>query len=116
MARIVRRAAARQDLIDSYAFIGMDDLDAAERFHAAAQETIKRLGENPRIGKLREFSIQRLRGIRSWPIRGFENWLIFYRVLPDGIEILRVIHGARELDAVLGETDPEPPEESQGGV
>ena len=113
MARIVRRAAARQDLIESYAYIGTDNLDAAERFHAAAQETIKRIGENPRIGRPREYSDRRLQGIRSWPVLGFENWLVFYRLLPDSIEILRVIHGARDLNAVLGETESEPPEETQ---
>ncbi|HVP13352.1 MAG TPA: type II toxin-antitoxin system RelE/ParE family toxin [Phycisphaerae bacterium] len=105
MARIVRRAAARQDLIESYAFIGMDNLDAAERFLAAAHNTVKRLLEAPEIGRLRLFSDSRLRGIRSWPVRGFESWLIFYRPLPDGIEILRVLHGARDVEATLEEAE-----------
>jgi plasmid stabilization system protein ParE len=29
--------------------------------------------------------------------------LIFYRILPDEIEILRVVHGARDLKSVFGD-------------
>jgi toxin ParE1/3/4 len=32
--------------------------------------------------------------LRSWPL---DNYLIFYKPLPDGIEVLRVLHGARDL-------------------
>lgn len=36
--------------------------------------------------------------LRSSPVG---NYLIFYRPLPDGIEILRVLHGARDIAAIL---------------
>ena len=113
MARVVRRAAAEEDLIESYAFIGMDDLGAADRFLVSARETIARLAESPRVGRLREFADPRLREIRSWPVHGFENWLILYRPMRDGIEVLRVLHGARDLEVILGETESGPADEPE---
>ena len=38
-------------------------------------------------------------GLRSLPV---ENYLIFYRVRDDTVEVLRVIHGARDLGAIFG--------------
>jgi toxin ParE1/3/4 len=39
--------------------------------------------------------------LRIWRIDGFPNHLIFYRPIEGGIEIVRVLHGARDIDAVL---------------
>jgi toxin ParE1/3/4 len=34
-------------------------------------------------------------------VKEFENWLIFYLPKRDGVEIVRVLHGARDIDALL---------------
>ena len=39
--------------------------------------------------------------------RQFENHLIFYRPIRDGIELVRVLHGMRNVEAVL-EAEPDP--------
>jgi toxin ParE1/3/4 len=39
--------------------------------------------------------------LRCWPIRGFEKHLIFYLPKPDGIEVIRVLHGSRDIQAIL---------------
>ena len=43
------------------------------------------------------------KNIRSWVVTEFTSYLIFYRELADGsgVEILRVLHGARDLDALF---------------
>jgi plasmid stabilization system protein ParE len=41
-------------------------------------------------------------GIRRRPFGGY---LIFYRVLDDAVEVLEVIHGARDYESVLFPTD-----------
>ncbi len=38
-----------------------------------------------------------------WPIRGFENYLVFYRPIEEGIEVTRVLHGARDIRGILEE-------------
>lgn len=39
--------------------------------------------------------------MRRWPVTGFENYLVYYRPLRDGIEIIRILHGARDIARLL---------------
>jgi plasmid stabilization system protein ParE len=44
--------------------------------------------------------------VRVYPLpRRFRNYLVFYRTTSDGIEILRVLHGARDLGAAMQGSD-----------
>jgi len=78
--------------------IAVDNPDAADRFLTAAKESFELLRRHPRIGRLRSFSLP---GVRSWVIPDFQNHLVFY--LPTGteVQILAVMHGARELASAL---------------
>jgi plasmid stabilization system protein ParE len=84
-------------------FIAQDNPDAATRVIEAAYETFETLAANPGLGKLRRFRSPRLRDVRSWHITGFENYLIFYRSVTDGIQVIHVYHGARDSEALFGE-------------
>ena len=100
---IIKKTQAKRDLVEHFVFIGQDNLEAAHRFLAAADGTFQQLAETPGLGRLREVSNPDLKGLRSWRIRGFENWLVFYRPIEDGIEVIRVLHGARDIEGVLEE-------------
>ena len=39
--------------------------------------------------------------MRYFRVRGFESYVIFYRPLSDGIEVVRVLHGAQDLENML---------------
>jgi toxin ParE1/3/4 len=56
---------------------------------------------NPGIGRERRFREPSLQGIRAWVLVGFENYLLFYRPLANGIEIVRLLHGARDLEGLF---------------
>ena len=55
----------------------------------------------PGMGVVTSFSGSEDRVLHRWRIRGFENFLIFYRPIEDGIEVIRVLHGAREIERVF---------------
>ena len=99
MSRIFKRPATIRDLVAIAQYIRADNEEAAERFLVAAEETFYRLAVNPTIGRPRHF--QRKPGLRSWQVQGFEKYLVFYKPLQDGIEIKRVLHGARDLRRLL---------------
>lgn len=61
------------------------------------------LAENPSLGRIRCFHNRRLHGIRSRQVSGFENYLIFNRALPDGIQVLHEYHGARDIESLFEE-------------
>ena len=76
-------------------------LDTALRFYDAAATSFGKIADMPGIGE-RWLSPPLLHfELRVWRVEGFEKHLIFYRQAVDHIEIVRVLHGARDLDAVL---------------
>ncbi len=42
-----------------------------------------------------------LKPLRVFRVKDFERILVLYLPLPDGVEILRVVHGSRNLQALL---------------
>lgn len=99
---IQRLRTLERDLNAAVDYIGERNPDAGLRFLAAAEDAFERLAAMPGMGGLWESPNPRLAGLRVWPIRGFENYLIFYRPLPDGIAVARVIHGSRDIERILG--------------
>jgi toxin ParE1/3/4 len=99
--KLVILPRARAELYDGAEYISVENEDLSRRFLAAADATFADLLATPGLGRVREFHGARLHGLRSWRIRGFENWLVFYRVTEEAVEILRVLHGARDLEALF---------------
>jgi toxin ParE1/3/4 len=97
MAHVSRTPEVRRDLIEITDFISHDNLDAALRFLDAAEETFHFLQENPQAGAIYRSANEALPTFRVWPIHRYRNFLAFYRLTDDGIEIVRVLHGARDL-------------------
>ena len=82
---------AAKDLNDIHDYIGRDSPSAAGHFIQMIEERCDTLAENPSLGRSRpEFG----RDIRSFPAG---NYVIFYRATEAGVEIVRVIHGARDI-------------------
>jgi toxin ParE1/3/4 len=94
--------AADTDLDDQAAYLAREaSLDVALRFYDAAAATFEAIARMPGLGERRPTTDPRLEGLRVRRIQGFEKHLIFYRAVADGIEIVRVLHGARDIDRLL---------------
>jgi toxin ParE1/3/4 len=100
--RASRSPEARRDLVEIADYISGNSVDAAIRFLDAAEGTFTFLAANPLIGQLFVPANELIPPLRVWPIDGFRNHLVFYRPLTDGVEIVRVLHDARDLDSLLG--------------
>ena len=88
---------ALQDLNDIWDYIGQDNPRAADAFIAELLRTCQLLAQSPRLGRQRE---DLAKGLRSHPVG---HHLIFYRLHADVIEIIRIVHGGRNLHAVFAE-------------
>ena len=95
MPRVLRSDLAAEDLIEIWTYIADDDEHAAGRLLARISDAAHHLAANPEMGRARE-ELAPL--VRSFPVG---RYIIFYRVLDDGIEIARVLHGSRDLPTLL---------------
>lgn len=92
---------ARLDVVELAAYIGSDNVAAANEFLDACQATFEFLAESPQLGAVYPTKNGRLVDLRAFRVKGFPNHLAFYLERVTGIEIVRVVHGARDLDAVF---------------
>lgn len=99
--RIVRRPKARQDIVEIAIYLAERSIEASDAFLEAIQSAFQLLASLPEMGSPRRFQSPRLAGMRMWPVEGYENYLIFYRPLSDGIEVVRVLHAARDIQRIL---------------
>jgi toxin ParE1/3/4 len=83
--------AARADLEQIWLFIAQDDPAVADRFVRRIVARFPVLASMPLMGRQREDLAARL---RSLPV---SSYIIFYRPIEEGIEIVRVLHGARDF-------------------
>jgi len=95
MPRVLKTPEAELDLLEIAAYIDADNPVAAERLLDTFQEKFRLLSEFPGLGPRRDELVPSL---RSFPVR---SYIIFYLPLADGIEVVRVLHGARDMRRIF---------------
>lgn len=94
MSRLVFSPVARRDLIEIGDYIAQDSRASARKFVAKLRDQCERISKMPSAYPLRD----RTAGIRYAPVG---KYLIFFRVENNQVRIERVLHGARNLVAML---------------
>ena len=97
MARVTRRPLAAADILDIWDHIAEDSLDKADRWIDKLDEKFGILATQPLMGRARE---ELAADLRSFP---FGRYVIFYMPVQDGIDVVRVLHSARDVEAAFGE-------------
>jgi plasmid stabilization system protein ParE len=103
VAKYILSPEALDDLDVIWAYVAQDDADAADRIADAAYRVCGTLAKHPELGPLCRFSSGGPVGIRFFVITEFPNYLVFYRVIADAVEIIRVLHGAQNIDELFAE-------------
>lgn len=101
MPEFILASGVEDELWAIWEHIAADNPYAATQVVEAAYETFKTLAATPGLGRARKFRNPRLKGVRSWLVTGFDNYLIFYRAIPEGIQVLHVYHGARDIESLF---------------
>jgi len=71
---------------------------------AAVYSACAFLADGPLRGRIRQ-EITQL-PLRFWTIQAFPNYIIVYEPQSDPLQIIRVLHGSRDLLTILGEINP----------
>ena len=93
--RVLKRPLAESDLDDIWWYIAQDNPEAADRLLDKIEERCRALARFPEMGVSREELMPEL---RSLPVG---NYSIFYLPIEHGIEIVRVLAGMRDIDALF---------------
>ena len=95
MGRLVIRPQALTDLDDIFDYIAEDSLDRAITFIRKLSGQMEKVADSPGIGRRRN---ELLAGLRSFP---YGSYLIFYSPLDDGADIVRILNGAKDIEALF---------------
>ena len=95
MPTISQSPAARRDLDDIWDYIAADTPTAADDFIDQVVAKCRQYARQPEMGELRSDLFP---GVRQFPVG---RYIVFYRAQTNGIELIRVLHGARDVDRLL---------------
>ncbi len=96
MPRILRRAQAIQDALEIWDYIeAQSGEERANTQIYRIEQVLQTLAEHPGMGRSRS---ELLPNLRSHPVG---RYVIFYVPLADGIRVVRILHGSRDVDAIF---------------
>jgi len=99
--RIFKRPQAERDIEECFVFIAEENLDTGVYFLVAVEDSFEQLAKFPLIGKQSEFQNKQFQDMRMWHVKGYENYLIFYTVIEETIEVIRVLYASRDIKDVF---------------
>ena len=97
MPSVVIRPKALEDLAEIWAYIAEDSPRQADAFAVAIDRRIRDVARRPLIGRARPELLTDLRSLT------FGRYVIFYLPRQPGVEVIRVLHGARDLKPLFDE-------------
>ena len=96
------RPEAQRDLEEHGRYLAREaGADVAMHFTDSARASFAAIGDVPNIGVQLHSRNPAFEELRKWRISGFAGYLIFYRSLAEGADVLRVLHGAQDWWAAL---------------
>jgi plasmid stabilization system protein ParE len=84
--------------------------DVARRFRSSLESTIELALSRPKAGAPKLVRNPALRCLRSWPVKGFDEFRIYYLSRQDVFTVVRVLHGKRDIVTILEEQTIQEPD------
>lgn len=94
MPRIRITTLAERDLEEIWFFVAQDNVSAADRLLDLLEAKYRLLAANPQMGPARPDIAKEMR------LHPVGSYLLLYRIIPGGIELVGVIPGARDLPGI----------------
>ncbi len=96
MKRFKLAPEAARDIREIWAYIAKDSIKAARRIRLEIFDACQRIAGNPRVGHSREDLTDK--PVLFWPVG---SYLIIYNPARKPVEIVRVVHAARDVPSLL---------------
>ena len=97
------RQAASDDVVRQFRYylVNLNLPEVAFRFRVSVQRTVQSLRYHPFVGPRYRSRNPKIQGLRTWPVAGFEVIRIYYIPVENGISVVRVLHGRRDIKRML---------------
>jgi len=95
MRRVKVAAAAEEDLKEIWSYIAERNAEAANGVVREITGKFAILRDYPQIGREQD---KLLVNLRSFAVK---QYFIFYQPIEDGVEILRILHGSRDIERLF---------------
>jgi len=99
VAVILKRPRALFDLSEIWSYVAEDSVSNADRFAARIDKAFTLLARRPGLGRARH---ELYPSLRSFVVR---KYVVFYLPLANGIDVIRVLHGARDIETIFDEEE-----------
>jgi len=90
---------AAADLFEIWSFIARDNPPAADRVEEAVYRACNFLADSPLVERRRK-DLTPL-PVRFWVVQPYLNYIIVYNPEKEPLQIIRILHSARDLRSVL---------------
>jgi len=99
---ITRTPQSEEDACETYRYIALDSIDAAEAYFDALFDTFDKLLEHPNMGTVVEEAKGKLSGLRLIPVSSkFRKYLIFYLSEEKNVHIVRILNRSRDIEPLF---------------
>lgn len=95
MSKVIYSTEAKADLQETWDYIAEDSPFQADRLILRFREKLEYLAKWQTLGRPRPEFCQ---GCRSYP---FVNYCFYFRPTDSGIEVLRILHSARDIEQII---------------
>jgi plasmid stabilization system protein ParE len=92
-------APAEDDLFNIWSYVTRNNPEAANRIERAIFRACDLLSKSPLAGSIREYLT--IRSVRFWVVQPYSNYLLVYDPATKPVQILRIVHAARDLRSEL---------------
>lgn len=100
--RLVFLSSADADIVRQFSwYLEHGSLDVARRFRSSVERSVSLALSRPKAGAPRTVRNPVLHGLRSWPVKGFEEFRIYYLLRQDIFAVVRILHSKRDIGAIL---------------
>jgi plasmid stabilization system protein ParE len=103
MKRYILTPRAKRDVNEIWDYIADGNIEAADRVLDALESAMVKLAKNPGIGHCRQELADKTH--RLWLVY---SYLIVYRYEAKPLQVVRVLHAARDVQSILGLSPDEP--------
>ena len=101
MRRFRVYSLAKLDILEIVDYLKSRSPKAALRFIEAVDATIARIRAMPRTGGPLLRPDRQEQDWRSVRVLGFKNYIVYYRIDPDLVHVVRLAHASRDLESLL---------------